>query len=76
VAVTPLVIEDVLRTLYIRSLVTHARSLATRFNEFYERCPVIGSGEWEGFRLSLVAAYERIETGMLELLGIPALDEI
>ncbi len=76
VAVTPLVIEDVLRTLYIRSLVTHARSLAMRFNEFYERCPVIGSGEWEGFRLSLVAAYERIETGMLELLGIPALDEI
>lgn len=76
VAVTPLVIEDVLRTLYIRSLVTHARSLATRFNEFYERCPVIGSGEWEGFRLSLVAAYERIETGMLELLGIPAPDEI
>ena len=76
VAVTPLVIEDVLRTLYIRSLVTHARSLATRFNEFYERCPVIGSGEWEGFRLSLVASYERIETGMLELLGIPAPDEI
>jgi arginyl-tRNA synthetase len=76
VALTPLVIEDVLRTLYIRSLVTHARSLATRFNEFYERCPVIGSGEWEGFRLSLVASYERIETGMLELLGIPAPDEI
>ncbi len=76
VAVTPLVIEDVVRTLYVRSLVTHARSLAMRFNEFYERCPVIGSGEWEGFRLSLVAAYERIETGMLDLLGIPALDEI
>ena len=76
IAVTPLVIEDVVRTLYIRSLVTHARSLAMRFNEFYERCPVIGGGEWEGFRLSLVAAYEKIETGMLELLGIPALDEI
>jgi len=76
IAVTPLVIEDVVRTLYIRSLVTHARSLAMRFNEFYERCPVIGGGEWEGFRLSLVAAFERIETGMLELLGIPALDEI
>ncbi len=76
IAVTPLVIEDVIRNLYIRSLVTHARSLAMRFNEFYERCPVIGGGEWEGFRLSLVVAFERIETGMLDLLGIPALDEI
>ncbi len=76
IAVTPLVIEEVVRTLYIRSLVTHARSLSMRFNEFYERCPVIGGEEWEGFRLSLVAAFERIETGMLELLGIPALDEI
>jgi len=70
------VMEDVVRTLYIRSLVTHARNLAMRFNEFYERCPVIGSGEWEGFRLSLVGAYDRIESRLLELLGIPVLDEI
>ncbi|MDJ0273713.1 MAG: arginine--tRNA ligase [Aigarchaeota archaeon] len=75
-AVTPLVMEEVVRTLYIRSLVTHARNLAMRFNEFYERCPVIGSGEWEGFRLSLVGAYDRIESRLLELLGIPVLDEI
>lgn len=76
IAVTPLVMEEVVRTLYIRSIVTHARTLAMRFNEFYERCPVIGGGEWEGFRLSLVGAYERIESNVLDLLGVPVLDEI
>ncbi|MEN3048042.1 MAG: arginine--tRNA ligase [Candidatus Caldarchaeales archaeon] len=76
ISVAPLAFEDAVRTLRIRTLVTQARTLATAFNEFYEGCPVIGGGPNAGFRLSLVAAYARVQEELLETLGVPVLDEL
>ncbi|MCS7094312.1 MAG: arginine--tRNA ligase [Thaumarchaeota archaeon] len=76
ISIVPLTIEDVVRTLRIRSLVTQARTLATVFNEFYESCPVIGGGSNASFRLGLVASYLRVQEELMETLGVPVLDEL
>ncbi|MCS7118121.1 MAG: arginine--tRNA ligase [Thaumarchaeota archaeon] len=76
VSIVPLTIEDAVGTLRIRSLVTQARTLATLFNEFYENCPVIGGGPNANFRLGLVAAYVRVQGELMEMLGVPVLDEL
>lgn len=72
----PLVVEETLETLLIKKLIIHSRLLAMRFNDFYENCPVIGSGELAEFRLALVESYIRAQSGLLEVIGLPILVEM
>ncbi|MEM2932115.1 MAG: arginine--tRNA ligase [Nitrososphaerota archaeon] len=72
----PLIVEETLETMLIKKLITHSRLLATRFNEFYENCPVIGSGVLAGFRLALVESYILSQSGLLEVIGLPILVEM
>jgi arginyl-tRNA synthetase len=76
IAYTPWVIEETAGSLYLRQLVTHAREMALRFNEFYERCPVVGGGEASSFRLALVKAFINAQTSLMWVLGLPALREM
>jgi len=72
----PLIVEETLETMLIKKLITHSRQLAMRFNDFYENCPVIGSGELAGFRLALVKSYIHCQSGLLEVIGLPILVEM
>jgi arginyl-tRNA synthetase len=72
----PLIVEETLETLLIKKLITHSRQLAMRFNDFYENCPVIGSGELAGFRLALVKSYIQSQSALLEVIGLPILVEM
>jgi arginyl-tRNA synthetase len=76
IAYTPWIIEETAGSLYLRQLVTHAREMALRFNEFYERCPVVGGGEASSFRLALVKAFINAQTSLMWVLGLPALREM
>ncbi len=57
------------------TLAHYTYTLAQTFNEFYHRCPVVGSDR-EGFRTSLVRAYTYTLENALHLLGIPVLKEM
>lgn len=58
-----------------KRLANYARELAVAFNQFYERRPVLQEKDEEirlG-RLTLVEAYTRLYSDVLELLGVPPL---
>ncbi|MEK6918792.1 MAG: arginine--tRNA ligase [Nanoarchaeota archaeon] len=50
--------------------------LAKAFNDFYQECPVIGSGDKEDFRLALVQSFRTVMNNALWLLGIEAISEM
>jgi arginyl-tRNA synthetase len=54
----------------------YAFELAQGFNEFYHACQVIGSGEHEGIRISLVTSFRATLGKCLWLLGIEEVDEM
>lgn len=72
----PLIVEVSAKSLRLRQLLTHSREMAVNFNEFYERCPVLDSGEPAAFRLAIVQAYIAAQRSLMELLGIPVLREM
>ncbi len=72
----PLVVEEVAKTLRLRQLLTHSREMAVRFNEFYEKCPVIEGGESAPFRLALVESYIIAQASLMDIIGIPVLREM
>ncbi len=76
IAHLPLIVEETLESLMIKKLVTHSRQLAMRFNDFYESCPVIVSGELAGFRLALVKSYIESQIGLMDVIGLPILKEM
>ncbi|MGI0029604.1 MAG: DALR anticodon-binding domain-containing protein, partial [Nitrososphaera sp.] len=78
VAKLDLVAEDAARSLSPRSLARYAYSLATSFNLFYERVPVLKepSDDVRVARLALVKAFGIALKNCFALLGITALERM
>jgi len=73
-----LIIEEVLKKLDLKLLAKYTYNLASQFNYFYEKYPVLKE-ENEGVRrarLALVLAFKRVFGLCLYLMGIETLDRI
>ncbi len=58
-------------------LTSYVYSLATRFNKFYSKCPVLTTkGPQQSFRLLLVQAARQVLENGFKLLGIPLITEM
>jgi arginyl-tRNA synthetase len=72
-----LVVEDSAKSLAAKSLARYAYSLATAFNVFYEKVPVLkAEGDVRAARLALVKAFGIALKNALEMLGITALEKM
>jgi arginyl-tRNA synthetase len=72
-----LVVEDSAKSLAAKSIARYAYSLATAFNVFYEKVPVLkAEGDVRAARLALVKAFGTALKNALELLGITALEKM
>ena len=71
-------VELTARDLQLKYLTNYAKQLADKFNIFYESCPVLsaGSRDLRSSRLHLVEAFIIVFGKVLDLLGIPALNEM
>ena len=67
------IIENVVKTHKSHLLVEYTHNLATKFNEFYAKCKVIGS-EHEESRLNIVNKYLETLAKSMNLLGITVPD--
>jgi arginyl-tRNA synthetase len=77
IAKLDLAVEDSARSLSPKSLARHAYVLATAFNVFYEKAPVLkADGEVRTARLALVKAFGIALKNALEILGITALERM
>ncbi|GBC69327.1 Arginine--tRNA ligase [archaeon HR01] len=77
IAHTPLVVEDAARMLLVKKVVNHAHDLASAFNDFYEKCPVLtAEADVKGFRLAIVEAFRTALSSTANLIGIPLLEEM
>jgi arginyl-tRNA synthetase len=77
IALFPLIVEEVAKTLFIKKLVNYTHQLALCFNDFYEKCQVISSNEKEtNYRLAIVAAFKQTLNNCLYLLGLPIIEEM
>lgn len=73
----PQVIEDSVKDLRPSYVCNYAYELATRFNEFYENCPVIKARKkLKNFRLTLVKATQIILENCLKLIGIETVEKM
>ncbi|MEM3185625.1 MAG: arginine--tRNA ligase [Conexivisphaerales archaeon] len=68
-------LQNIIDSLAPDSLCRYAHELATSFNAFYERCPIINS-EYRERRLMITEAFRRLLAENLDLLGIKAMDAI
>jgi arginyl-tRNA synthetase len=71
----PNVVSKAYETLNPSGIANYSYQLAQTFNEFYHKCPVVGSKE-ESFRLALVKSFMKILKNSLSLLGIETLNEM
>jgi len=71
----PEIVEHAAREYNPALVATYAFELASKFNEFYHDCPVIGS-ETEQFRLNLVNSFRFVIKNSLGLLGIEVMKEM
>ncbi|MDQ4050987.1 MAG: arginine--tRNA ligase [Thermoproteota archaeon] len=78
IAKLDLVVENVTKSLSLKSLPRYAYNLATTFNLFYEKVPVLREpdNEVRMARLGLVRAFGITLKNTLEVLGITALDRM
>ncbi len=78
IAKLDLVVEDAAKSLSVKSLARYASSLATTFNLFYEKAPVIREADPEKrmARLGLVKAFGIALKNSLDILGISALNKM
>lgn len=78
IAKLDLVVEDAAKSLSPKSLARYSYSLATIFNIFYEKVPVLKEGDPDVrmARLALVKAFGITLKNALEVLGITALDRM
>jgi len=70
------VVQRAYENLNPSDVANYSYQLAQIFNEFYHSCPVIGSEEREGCRISLVESFRQILKNSLYLLGIDVLEEM
>ena len=78
IAKLDLVVEDAAKSLSPKSLARYAYNLATRFNLFYEKVPVLKEGNVDVrmARLGLVKAFGVALKNALNVLGITALERM
>lgn len=77
IALFPLIVEEVSKTLFIKKLANYTHRLALCFNDFYEKCQVISSNKEETcYRLAIVAAFKQTLKNCLYLLGLPIIEEM
>ena len=77
IAYMPMVIEEVANLLLIKKITSYANELAKAFNDFYEKCPVIGSEDnVMRFRLALVKAFKQTFENICFVLGLPLPEEM
>jgi arginyl-tRNA synthetase len=78
IAKLDLVVEDAAKSLSPKSLARYSYSLATAFNFFYEKVPVLKEGDAEVrmARLALVKAFGMALKNALDVLGITALERM
>jgi arginyl-tRNA synthetase len=78
IAKLDLVVEDAAKSLSPKSLARYSYNLATAFNLFYEKVPVLKEGDAEVrmARLALVKAFGIALKNALDVLGITALDRM
>ncbi len=76
IAYAPWIVEEAAKNLHLRQIVAQTREMAVRFNEFYERCPVLEGGDAAPFRLALVGSYISAQRSLMELLGLRILREM
>ncbi|PKK86670.1 MAG: arginine--tRNA ligase [Thermoplasmata archaeon HGW-Thermoplasmata-1] len=70
----PDVIGEAAETCKPHAVATYAYEVAANLNVFYRDCQVIGSGEFEGARLSLIGAAKAVLANTLDTLGIDAIE--
>jgi arginyl-tRNA synthetase len=78
IAKLDLVVEDAAKSLSPKSLARYAYNLATMFNLFYEKVPVLKEADADVrmARLALVKAFGVALKNALDVLGITALDRM
>lgn len=73
-----LAVEEAASLLSPKSIAKYAYELATTFNSFYEKCPVIHEDDkrLKNVRLLLVKSYKEVMKDTLNLLGIEPLERL
>jgi len=71
----PILIQEFGENLLVKPIANYAYRLASEFNNFYEKAPVLHAEESvKRFRLGLVKAFTIVFGNVLKLLGIPVID--
>ncbi|MCL7402440.1 MAG: arginine--tRNA ligase [Thaumarchaeota archaeon] len=78
IAYFPEVVEEVGRSLIIKTLPNYAYMLASDFSRFYEKVPVLYSEDVElrRFRVAEVLAFKIVLGNVLNLIGVPLVEEM
>ncbi len=73
----PDVVEEAGRNLSPKTLATYSYKLASEFNNFYERVPVLQAPpDVRKFRLGIVESFRIVLGNAMRILGIPVLEEM
>jgi len=76
-AILPKLLSEFDENLLIKPIANYAYKLASEFNDFYEKAPVLRSSEdVRRFRLGIVTAFKITLANVLKLLGIPLMEEM
>ena len=74
-AYLPLLLSEFHENLLVKPIANYAHQLASDFNNFYEKNPVLQSeGDVRRFRLAVVKAFTIVFSNVLNLLGIPIIE--
>jgi len=73
-----IVLEESVRNLSIKNLSRYALLLCSDFNQFYEKTPVLKSNDQStrAFRLMLVRGFKVVLQEIMDILGLPILEQI
>jgi len=73
-AYLPILLEEFHSSMLIKPIADYAYTLASEFNIFYEKVPVLrAEGGERAFRLAIVKAFTIVFSIVLDLLGVPRL---
>jgi len=76
-AILPKLLSGFDQNLLIKPIANYAYKLASEFNDFYEKAPVLRAQEdIKRFRLGIVMAFKITLANVLRLLGIPLMEEM
>jgi arginyl-tRNA synthetase len=74
-AYLPILLEEFHSSMLIKPIADYAYTLASEFNIFYEKVPVLrAEGGERAFRLAIVKAFTIVFSIVLDLLGVPRLE--